>query len=126
MPGIRRKGSVWVVIARCSCVGLLILGQGCWTRSRRLDQPTPIRPDDTVWIWSGRKGVRWHGVDMSNDSVSGIPYTQSLRCDECRQRISRAEVDSIVVHSRGVTQYLAGAAVLFAFFKWYVFNPNVR
>jgi len=36
------------------------------------------------------------------------------------------EVDSIVDVRRGVTQYLAGAAVLYALFKWVVFNPNVK
>src|SRR5260370_40246383 len=84
-----------VVIATC---------QGCWTRARRLDQPTPIRREDAVWIWSRGKGVRWHDVLIDPDSVSGIPYSLPLGCADCRQSMSRAEADSIVDVRRGVTQ----------------------
>ncbi len=124
--GNRSWRRVLVVMSRCSCLALLLIGQGCWTRSRRLDQPTPIRPGDTVWIWSGGKGVRCHDVIMSPDSVTGIPYSVPPGCDDCRYRIPMTEVDSIVDVRRGVTQYLAGAAVLYALFKWVVFNPNVK
>jgi hypothetical protein len=127
--GNRGWRGVLVALSRCSCLALLIF-QGCWTRSRRLDQPTPIRREDTVWIWSGGKGVRCHDVIMSPDSVTGIPISLPAGCDDCRYAIAMTNVDSIVVVRPGVTQYLtkygASAAALYAFFRWYVFNPNVK
>ena len=70
--------------------------------------------------------MRWHDVLIDPDSVSGIPYSLPLGCADCRQSMSRAEVDSIVDVRRGVTQYAAGAAVIYALFRWVVFNPNVK
>ena len=114
------------VVSVISCVAFLLLGECCWTRSRRLEQPTPIRAGDTVWIWSGGKGVRWHDVVITPDSVTGIPYGLPSRCGDCLRSIPLTEVDSIVDVRRGVTQYVAGAAVLYAIFRWVVFNPNVH
>ena len=112
-------------ISRCLFLALFLLGEGCWTQSRRLDQTTPIRREDTVWIWSGGKAVRWHDVVIEPDSITGIPYNSPLGCD-CRRAIPRTEVDSIVDIHRGVTQYVVGAVLIYAFFRWYVFNPNIR
>src|SRR6266851_9118274 len=114
-------------MSRCSCLALLLLAEGCWTRSRRLDRVTPIRRADRGWIWSRGQGVRWHDVVMSPDSVSGIPYGLSA-CDQsrrfpppdCWRSIPTTEVDSIVDVRPGVTQYVAGAALVYALFRWVV------
>jgi len=104
-----------VLASTCSCLALLLTGEGCWTRSR-LDEPTPLNPDQEVWIWSGGKGVQWREVIISRDSVIGIPYHSPRDCEDCRRSISRAEVDSIVVVRPSVAQKVvlyAGSAALF-------------
>jgi hypothetical protein len=40
---------------------------------------------------------RWHGVQVTTDSVSGIPYHVSLKCETCRVAVARGSVDSIRV-----------------------------
>ena len=124
-PRAKRRSLTQIARSFSVLAALLAPSQGCWTHARRLDQPTPIRREDTVWIWSRGNGFRWHDVSIEADSVTGIPYRLPLGCADCRQSLPRSEVDSIVDVRRGVTQYLLGAFVIFAFFRWFVFNPHV-
>ena len=110
MQGNRTWRGIRALASGCACLALLLTAEGCWTRSHRLDQPTPIRCQDTVWIWSGGKGVRWREVIMRHDSVTGIPYHAPRDCDDCRVGIPFSEVDSIVDVRPGVTRYLVGLA----------------
>ena len=73
-----------------------LLAAGCfyWGR-RRVQEPTPVKPQAPVWIWSGGNVMKWHAVLISQDSVSGIPYRMSLKCDSCRRNMPWAEVDSM-------------------------------
>ncbi len=64
---------------------------------RRLDQPTPLKPDELVWIWSRGVSNKWHAVSITQDSVSGVPYELPLPCDSCRRRLPRSEIDSMQV-----------------------------
>jgi hypothetical protein len=75
---------------------LLAAGCGHWEQ-RPLDDLTLVNPSDPVWIWSSSMMEKWHAVVLSPDSVSGIPYVMSLRCDSCRRSIPRAQVDSMKV-----------------------------
>ncbi len=63
-------------------------------------QPTPIPvgalpPRQQVQVWQGGSALRWHGVRVSADSVSGISFLQPVTCDSCRTALPRASVDSI-------------------------------
>src|SRR2546428_5073386 len=62
-----------------------------------LEQPTPMKPSDAVLIWSSGTVEKWHGVVLTSDSVSGIPYGTSLECDSCRRNIPLVLVDSMKV-----------------------------
>jgi hypothetical protein len=88
----------------------LLLATGCnsgvWER-RRIEQPTPLEPYDIVWIWSGGQLEKWHAVVITPDSVFGIPYKISLRCDSCRRSMPRTQVDSIKVGYTGAHKGLA-------------------
>ncbi len=39
--------------------------------------------------------VRWHGVTVSTDSMSGIPFQRSLDCDSCRVSVGLTTIDSV-------------------------------
>jgi len=129
VQGNRTGRRVGIAMCHCAAVAFLLVCWGCWTSVRRLNEPTPIRPDDAVWIWSGAQGVRWHDVVMNRDSVTGIPFPFPPSCYECRRGIPRTAVDSIVDVRPGVTQHLVKygltAAGLYAFLHWYVFNPRI-
>jgi len=89
----------FIFLALCLVVGLLTAGCSASTSTqwRRLDQPTPVKPDVLVRIWSGGVGNKWHAVSITQDSVSGIPYDVPLSCDSCRRSIPRSQVDSMQV-----------------------------
>ena len=39
--------------------------------------------------------IRWHGVVITTDSVTGLPFQRPLDCDTCRSAFARQTVDSI-------------------------------
>jgi hypothetical protein len=103
-----------VLMLRCLCLAFVFLTAGCWSNywgRRPLDQPTPVKPHAAVWIWSGDEVKKWHAVVITQDSVLGIPYQMSVRCDSCRRSIPRVQVDSMKLGYRtlveGVTDVVA-------------------
>jgi hypothetical protein len=86
---------------RYSHFAFVVLAAGCvsnaeWER-RTGFQPAPVKPTDPVLIWSNATVEKWHGVILTADSVSGIPYETSLECDSCRRSIPLVLVDSMKV-----------------------------
>ncbi len=96
---------VRVLVVRCSLLASVLLAVGCtyWGR-RRVDEPTPVKPHNPVWIWSGGRAEKWHGVTITQDSISGIPYGTSLECCSCRRSIPRTQVDSMNLGYRTVAE----------------------
>jgi len=41
-----------------------------------------------------RAPERWHGVVVTSEAVTGIPYQQALECGSCRKGAARGRVDS--------------------------------
>jgi len=93
----------WLIVRSAvlrSCLLFVLLAAGCATRYlawRRVDQPTPLKSEDVVWIWGGGAANKWHAVVITQDSVSGVPYELPLPCDSCRHSLSRSQVDSMDV-----------------------------
>ena len=80
-----------------SRLAFVLLATGCssfWGR-RPLDQPTRVKPDQPVWIWSERGVEKWHGVVITQDSVMGYQYGMPLMCGGCRRSHLRTQVDSM-------------------------------
>src|SRR5881398_206865 len=101
---------------RCLRFGLVLLAAGCsgyWGR-RPVDQPTPVERHDPVWIWSGGQVNKWHAVVITQDSVSGIPYRMSLKCDSCRRSLPRTQVDSMKLGYHTVPEYVIEGTDIFA------------
>jgi hypothetical protein len=83
---------------RFSLLAFILLASGCVSNARweqQRGEPRPMKPSDPVLIWSNGTVEKWHGVAITADSVSGIPYGTSLECDSCRRSIPRALVDSM-------------------------------
>jgi hypothetical protein len=76
----------------------LLLGiAGCGAAWRRAE-PSPSGPlprRQQVQVWTGGRVLRLHGVVVRADTVSGVPFLESLDCDSCRVGIGRAEIDSL-------------------------------
>ncbi len=97
---------VRVLMARSLAFALVLLMTGCgyWGR-RPIDQPTPVKPHDPVWIWRHDTVSKWHDVVITQDSVSGIPFGTSRDCyARCRRSIPRVQVDSMKQGYRTVLQ----------------------
>jgi hypothetical protein len=83
-----------------SGLALALLATGCWGSywgRRPVDQPTPVQPDEPVWIWSSDGVEEWHAVVITQYHVSGIPYHMSVHCDSCWRAIPRTRVDSMKI-----------------------------
>jgi len=82
---------------RRSYLLFVLLAAGCtsYVGWRPLDQFTPVKPQDVVWIWSGGTVNQWEAVIITQDSVSGVPHEMSLCGDACRRNLPRTQVDSM-------------------------------
>ena len=107
---------VRVMTSWCSFLALVFVCAGCWTRAR-LAGPAPLNPGDKVWIWDGDKGVQWHDVIITDDSVTGVLSNSPRNCDTCRRSLPRAQVDSIIVIRPSIIHtlflYAASAGLLY-------------
>jgi len=107
---------------------LTTAGCGYWGR-RPVEHPVPIDRTAPVWIWSHTSVTKWHAVVVSGDSVVGIPYRMSVKCDSCRRSLPRNQVDSMKVGYRttGQTTLLATGVfvgIVFVELGCRVFAPN--
>lgn len=74
---------------------LLLAGCGAgWHRTEPLPDAT-IPPRDQFLVHHGDSTERWHALQVTGDSVAGIPWLQPIDCDSCRVTLSRTSVDSI-------------------------------
>lgn len=82
-----------------SLLGLAIclaaLGCGAGWHTVRSPEPATYRARQQAQIWHAGKATQVHGLRLTSDSVSAVPYLQPATCDSCRITWVRAEVDSI-------------------------------
>jgi hypothetical protein len=78
---------------------LSLPGAACGAGWQTVSQPWPesVAPRQQVEVWSDHRATRLHGVVITPDSVSGVPFLAPLSCDSCRVGFPRAQVDSIRV-----------------------------
>jgi hypothetical protein len=100
-----------MVLAGCAA------GPG-WSRIPQGDLP-PLPVREQAQVWSRGHSQQLHGIRVTRDSISGVPFFQDPRCDSCRVSLARAEVDSVRVGGPGMDAAgatLAGLGVgLFVF-----------
>ena len=92
-----RRASLSVLIA------CLLAAAGCarW-HATALEATAPLRPRDKLEIWAGGRGTQLHGLRITPDSITGVPYLRDPRCDSCRVGYARADVDSVRVLGNGI------------------------
>jgi hypothetical protein len=77
-------------------LGLALLQTGCgagWHTTALASGPLP--PRQQAQVWTDGRSVRLHGLIVTDDSLSGVPYIRSPACDSCRVAIPRGSVDSV-------------------------------
>lgn len=76
---------------------LLLLAMGCGADWHRIRPPEPASypPRQQAQIWRAGEAIQVHGLRLTSDSVSAVPYLQPVACDSCRVAFARAEIDSI-------------------------------
>ncbi|MEP6745313.1 MAG: hypothetical protein ABJB33_07420, partial [Gemmatimonadota bacterium] len=74
---------------------LLLTGCGAGWHRTELTPETALGPRDQFLIHHGANVDRWHAVQVSEDSIAGIPWLKPADCDSCRLALPRASVDSI-------------------------------
>jgi hypothetical protein len=80
-----------------SVLALSLPATGCGAGWHQVAQPWPatFAARQQVQVWAGPETLRLHGVALTADSISGIPFMRPLTCDSCRVTRSRSEVDSL-------------------------------
>jgi hypothetical protein len=84
-----RRTSIGIVatIALCGC--------GPNWHPVTLPQPTPFAKGTVVEFRAHDSTVRLHAVQVSRDSISGIPWLEHTSCDTCRVRFAMADVSQM-------------------------------
>jgi len=80
----------------------LVLGtSGCGAGWRQPPQvsPGPWPKRQQVQVWADGQARQWHGVVVTRDSISGVPFVRDPACDSCRVALPLASVDSVRVGS---------------------------
>jgi hypothetical protein len=92
-----RPGTRQLVTARgYGLLGLALLQTGCgagWHTTALA--PGPLPPRQQAQVWTEGRAVRLHGIIVTADSLSGVPYIRSPACDSCRVAIPQGSVDSV-------------------------------
>ncbi len=99
---------------RYSHLAFVLVAAGCGQHWDARLRPTPMKPADAVLIWSSGTVQKWHGVVVTGDSVSGVPYGTSLTCDSCRRSIPVALVDSMKFRHKTTAKDVAATSLTFA------------
>lgn len=65
-----------------------------WSESQA-PAPQTLPASRQVRVWTLQHTWRLHAVHVTQDSLIGIPFQESVKCDSCRVAIAIADVDSI-------------------------------
>ena len=79
------------------CIMLLVPQSACGAGWHQIAPPAPatLPRGQQIEVWHDGRSVRLHGVQLTNDSVIGVPYLQRTDCDSCRVSLPRTAIDSL-------------------------------
>ena len=78
-------------------LGVFLPSSACsagWHRMEPLP-PGSLPKQQQVEVWQGGQRRQLHAVQLTGDSISGVPFRKPASCDSCRVSIPRAAVDSL-------------------------------
>ena len=78
-------------------LALSLLQVRCGAGWHRIAPPAPavLPPRQQVEVWQAGHALRLHAVQLTADSLSGVPYLQPPDCDSCRVRLPHGSIDSL-------------------------------
>jgi hypothetical protein len=82
------------LIRNWSVTALLVGCSPGWHRVTPSPSET-LKTRQQFQVWTHGEAYQWHGLRVTSDSVSGVPFTKPPMCDSCRVHLARAEVDSV-------------------------------
>jgi hypothetical protein len=74
---------------------LATIGCGAGWRQPAALAPGPMPSRQQVQVWAGDEARRWHAVAVTEDSISGVPFTEPPARLTCRVALARTAVDSV-------------------------------
>lgn len=72
---------------------LLVSGCVSW-QPTAIAAPATVPSNRVIRVWSGSNAVRWRSVQVTRDSLSGIPTSATSGCTACRVAVPLSAVDS--------------------------------
>jgi hypothetical protein len=72
---------------------LLLSGCVSW-ETTEIASPDKVPANRVITVWTRSGSVRWKSVQVTPDSLSGVPTTASNSCSTCRVSIHISTVDS--------------------------------
>lgn len=96
------------------CVRLCLLGlsiSGCvsWEPTT-ISGPEAIPANRVIRVWTGTRSVQWRGVQVTGDSLTGVPSSASVTCKPCRTSMPLTAVDSTDSQSSHALPVILAAA----------------
>jgi hypothetical protein len=94
---MRVSGAGTGAIRSLMCIILLVPQSACGAGWHQIapSAPTTLPPRQQIEVWHDGRAVRLHAVQLTNDSVVGVPYLQQSDCDSCRVGLPRTAIDSL-------------------------------
>jgi len=86
--------------AAAALTAMLLLALGCTSWYGRSAALGPsLGPRDQVRLWVHGRAYQVHGVRVSGDSVTAVPFIRPPSCDSCALRFALGEIDSAQVRA---------------------------
>lgn len=99
------------VVGHCGALALALLQAGCGAGWQTIPvAPGSLAARQQAQVWSDGKALRWHALEITGDSISGVAFTQPPECDSCRVAVPREAVDSVRLGSP-TTGFLRGVGL---------------
>lgn len=77
-------------------VSLSLSLSGCvsWSPTE-IAAPEKIPANRQIMVWTGSRSIRLRAVQVTEDSLSGVPFSSAATCATCRISLSLNSVDSL-------------------------------
>lgn len=96
---------------RVAVSAMLMPGCVSWEPTE-IAAPEKVPANRVIRVWSGSNSVRWKGVQVTRESLSGVPASSSTHCTTCRVSMPLTAVDSTQSQSSNALPVILATAPL--------------